>query len=260
MERDPSTPAPPLETTPVLPRGAIDRWVRPFARFLEIEAASGLVLLACAGCAAWTPGEASEDFYAYYTRIDSGEPFEQYARVGEHADIIVRLKKQQGQLVFWRGSSYLPCWETPNGRWYLNEVIPRSGDGEGPMPDRVNTYSRVFLIETSPERIVVHWRYLPQFQGTNPHEGVDAVHFPDRQSKAPGPLQQIPAGHVRGAGGDRPRVVLADEQDGQIPDDGQVQRLQQHALVHRPFAEEGHRDLAGPEVLRRQPEARRRRA
>jgi NhaA family Na+:H+ antiporter len=51
MERDPSTPAPPLEPTPVFPRGAIDRWVRPFARFLEIEAASGLVLLACAGAA-----------------------------------------------------------------------------------------------------------------------------------------------------------------------------------------------------------------
>ncbi len=47
------------------------------------------------------------DFAAYYTKIDSGEPFEADSRTDKYADIIVRLGENQ-QLVFWRGSSYFP--------------------------------------------------------------------------------------------------------------------------------------------------------
>ncbi len=138
-------------------------------------------VLACMGCAARPVGRSGSpgEFFAYYTRIDSGEPFEKHARVGDHADIVVRLKHLDGKLVFWRGSSYLPYWETSNGRWYVDEIIPRTGDGTEKMPDRVNTYSRVSIIDTSPEQIMIHWRYLPEFGGTNPHTGVDATKFVD---------------------------------------------------------------------------------
>lgn len=37
-----------------------------------------------------------EEFGAYYTRINSGEEFEKYARVGDYADIIVDLGKENG--------------------------------------------------------------------------------------------------------------------------------------------------------------------
>ena len=55
-------------------------------------------------------------------------------------------------------------------------------------------------------------------------------------------------------------VVLAEEDDRQLPDRGEVHRLVERALGHRAVAEEGHRDAAvGPE-LRRGGGARRRSA
>jgi len=117
------------------------------------------------------------DFAAYYTKLDSGQAFEKYSRTGPYADIVVDLG--YGKLVFWRGSSFLPYWETQNGKWFVDELIPRSGDGPAKRPDIVNTYSRIALIESTPDKAVVYWRYLPQFGGKNPHTGVDATKFVD---------------------------------------------------------------------------------
>ncbi|UCC23222.1 MAG: LamG domain-containing protein [Planctomycetota bacterium] len=116
-------------------------------------------------------------FRAYYTKIDSGEAFEKYSRTGPYADIAVELR--DGKFVFWRGSSYLPYWETQKGKTFVEEMIPRSGDGPRQRPDIVNTYSRTFLVESTEEKAVVWWRYLPQFGGKNPHTGVDATKFVD---------------------------------------------------------------------------------
>jgi len=55
-------------------------------------------------------GSSAENFYAYYTKIDSGEKFDKYSRAGKYADIVVNLS--QGKLVFHRSSSYLPYWQT----------------------------------------------------------------------------------------------------------------------------------------------------
>ncbi len=117
------------------------------------------------------------DFYAYYTRVDSGEPFEQYSRTGEYADIVVAFEGMAGKLVFWRGTSYLPYWETPAGKWYLEEIVERSGDGDARMPDRVNAFSRVQIIEMTAERALILWRYLPVFGGANPHTGLAREKF-----------------------------------------------------------------------------------
>ena len=35
-------------------------------------------------------GARAGELYGYYSRIDSGEPFERHSRVGDQADIIVR--------------------------------------------------------------------------------------------------------------------------------------------------------------------------
>jgi hypothetical protein len=118
-----------------------------------------------------------DDFGAYYTKLDLGEEFEKYSRTGPYADIVIEVG--DGKFVFWRGSSYLPYWQTDEGKWFVDELIKRSGDGPRQRPDKVNTYSRIFLIERTPEKAVVCWRYLPQFGGTNPHTGVDATKFVD---------------------------------------------------------------------------------
>lgn len=114
---------------------------------------------------------------AYYTKVDSGQEFEKYSRTGPYADIVVVL--EAGKFVFWRGSSYLPYWETQKGKTFVEEVIARSGDGPSKRPDKVNTFSRVAIIEDGPDEVVVYWRYLPRFGGKNPHTGVDATKFVD---------------------------------------------------------------------------------
>lgn len=119
------------------------------------------------------------EFYGYYTRVASGEPFEQFSRTGDEADIIVKLGAAAGQLVFWRGTSYLPYWETAQGKWPLDELVSRSGDGTAKMPDRVNLFSHAEIIENTAARVIVHWRYLSRFTVGNPRGGLDPNNFVD---------------------------------------------------------------------------------
>ena len=49
-------------------------------------------------------------FYAYYTKIDSGQDFEAHSRTAKHADLVVQFG--EGEVVFHRSSSYLPYWKT----------------------------------------------------------------------------------------------------------------------------------------------------
>ena len=113
----------------------------------------GILLVILTG---WGQLARGGEFYAYYTKVDSGEPFEQYSRTGEYADIVVVFDGMAGKLVFWRGSSYLPYWQTPAGTWTFEELVPRSGDGDAKMPDRVNAFSRVQIIQTTPELSLIH--------------------------------------------------------------------------------------------------------
>ena len=119
--------------------------------------------------------QAQNDFRGYYTKINKGEAWEKYSRTTEHADIIVELN--EGKLVFWRGTSYLPCWETENGSWSFEEVIERNGDGTDKRPDKHNTFSHVKLVESSDDRIIVMWRYLPTFGAGNPKKNVNHLEF-----------------------------------------------------------------------------------
>ena len=117
----------------------------------------------------------AREMRVYYTKIDSGQEFERYSRTGPYADIVIEL--EDGKFVFWRGSSYLPYWETSRGKWFVDELFERQGDGPAERPDKVNTYSRVIIAESTPDRVLICWRYLPEFGGKNPHVGPDATRF-----------------------------------------------------------------------------------
>ena len=119
------------------------------------------------------------EFGAFYTRIHSGEEFEKYARVGDYADIIVDLGQNNMTLNFWRGSSYLPYLQAGDMRYYVDELIDRSGDGTVEMPDRTNIYSHVRIISSNESIAIIHWRYLPVFTGGNPQGGVSSDKFVD---------------------------------------------------------------------------------
>jgi hypothetical protein len=100
---------------------------------------------------------------AYYYRYDSGQPWEKFAKVGRHPDVMVRIGGGDDKLVFWRGSSYLPFLEADGRKWFVEELVARSGDGEGLMHDKINQYSHIRIVEDSPARSIVEWRYIPDF-------------------------------------------------------------------------------------------------
>ena len=102
------------------------------------------------------------DFYAYYTKIDSGQAWEKYSRTARHADLVV--KTGEGEIIFHRSSSYLPVWKTRFGEWYFEEMVQRRGDGNDNRPDKNNIYSFVRLIHSNGDSIVIHWRYFPDFE------------------------------------------------------------------------------------------------
>ena len=101
---------------------------------------------------------AHADFSAYYTRLDYKDNIS-----GKYADIVVRFSGDN-KFVFCRESSYLPYWQTEKGKWYVDEIIERTGDGPSHRPDAINRYSYARLIEKNSQRVVIHWRYIPDFR------------------------------------------------------------------------------------------------
>ena len=138
-------------------------------------------LLALAVLVLGVASNSRAEFGAYYCRLNSGQAWESDARVGPYADVVVHFDNASDKLVFWRASSYLPQWQSSGGNWYVQEIVSRSGDGGGLMPDKTNKYSRVRIIETSPARVVVHWRYIPDFGNPNWAGWVDEYYtiYPD---------------------------------------------------------------------------------
>jgi hypothetical protein len=107
-------------------------------------------------------------FGAYYTYLKYRPEWDSAWRVAEHPDIVVLFEDGGHKFVFWRGTSYIPCWVTSNGIWYTNEFVERRGwhnantDGcVEPMSDKQCRYSQVRIIESTEARVVVHWRYAP---------------------------------------------------------------------------------------------------
>jgi len=107
------------------------------------------------------PGPA--EFGACYTRLNYTRQWERLWRVGADADILVRFADQDCRLVFWRGTSQVPCWVTENGIWYTDEWTETWGRDvvscAEPLMDRQCRFSHVRIIEHTPARVIVHWRY-----------------------------------------------------------------------------------------------------
>jgi len=125
------------------------------------------------------------DFYACYTRLDYQQPQdpallgripvnatkvfagdqadradqvprppkEGTIRWGPYADLIVNVAAGR-RLVFGRAAGYLPYLETPKGRFPLQPLADC-------RPDPLCLCSFVRIVEDRPERIVVHWRHVP---------------------------------------------------------------------------------------------------
>ena len=105
-------------------------------------------------------------FGAFYTTLHFDPVWDRSRRVGPDSDVVVQFATSPTQLVFWQGNNYVPAWVTENNRWYTDEFMevyghPRCPDGEDcePMSDKQVRYSHVRILENTPARVVVHWRY-----------------------------------------------------------------------------------------------------
>jgi hypothetical protein len=102
-------------------------------------------------------------FGAFYTRLkyDDAE-WEDAWRVSDHADVVVRFPDSPVKYVFWRGTRYAPAIVSENNIWINDQCIENAwglGECYDGFEDRHCRYSHVRIIENTPVRVVVHWRY-----------------------------------------------------------------------------------------------------
>jgi len=103
------------------------------------------------------------EFGAVYTRLHYTKQWDRLWRTGDFSDVLVRFADNDCRLVFWRGTGFVPCWVTENAIWYTNEWTETWGSDVSscaePLMDRDCRFSHVRIIENSPARTVVQWRY-----------------------------------------------------------------------------------------------------
>ncbi|MBT8045516.1 MAG: LamG domain-containing protein [Verrucomicrobiae bacterium] len=107
-------------------------------------------------------------FGAFYTQLKYYDEWDDLWPVGPDTDIVVGFDNSEVRVVFWRGSRYSPAWVTPEGQWMADQSVEAwDHDKTGAqgcyehMQDRLCRYSHVRIIESTPARVVVHWRYAP---------------------------------------------------------------------------------------------------
>jgi len=103
-------------------------------------------------------------FGAYYTKLSYYWEWDDLFRVGEQPDVVVRFDGSPVKVVFWRGTRYSPAWVTENNLWMADQSVETWDGVEGcyeHMQDPKCLYSHVRIIENTPARVVVHWRYAP---------------------------------------------------------------------------------------------------
>ena len=115
-------------------------------------------------------------FGAAYTKLgfsgnwdnDAGSPSDVWNnnwQVADHPDVVVNFDGTSNKWVFWRGTNFIAHLVSENGAWYSNEFNETWGapgmcsGGAEPMSDKQNRFAHVKIIENTPARIVVHYRY-----------------------------------------------------------------------------------------------------
>lgn len=103
-------------------------------------------------------------FGAYYTNLKYYPEWDTLFRVEDHPDIVVQFDNSPIRVVFWRGTRSSPAWVMENGQWMADQSAEYFDTINGcfeHMLDPHCLYSHVRIIENTPTRVVIHWRYIP---------------------------------------------------------------------------------------------------
>ena len=98
-------------------------------------------------------------------------------RLSSDPDVVVQFDDSPVRVVFWRGTRYGPAWVMENDMWMGDQSIENFNDTDGcieHMLDPRCRFSHVRIIENTPARVVVHWRYLPTSANGN-HSQVNPI-------------------------------------------------------------------------------------
>lgn len=109
-------------------------------------------------------GKELDQFGAYYTHLSFYETWDNLWRVGEYSDVVVEFSNNPSKFIFWRGTSFIPMIVNEKEQWYSNEFNEtwHTSGGEGcqePMSEKECYYSHARIIENTPARVVIQWRY-----------------------------------------------------------------------------------------------------
>lgn len=106
-------------------------------------------------------GKNARSFGAVYSKLKYHDLWDNLWRTSDFPDVVVRFDQLPTSVVYWRGPNYGPGWVTENNIWMCDqssEIYDYYGCSEH-MADKQNRYSHVRIIENTPARVVIHWRY-----------------------------------------------------------------------------------------------------
>jgi hypothetical protein len=109
------------------------------------------------------PGEngKAKKFGAYYKTLPFQELWDNMWRLSDYADIVVKFDDLPTSVIYWHGANYAANWITDKNRWMSDqstEIFTKHGCSEH-MADKQLRHAYARIIENSPARVVVHWRY-----------------------------------------------------------------------------------------------------
>lgn len=116
-------------------------------------------------------------FGASYMSLKYTPEWDALWRLSADPDIVIQFDDSPVRVVFWRGTRYGPAWVMENGMWMCDQSIENFNGQDGcieHMLDPRCRMSHVRIIENTPARVVVHWRYCPTSANGN-HSQVNAV-------------------------------------------------------------------------------------
>ena len=108
--------------------------------------------------------EGPAQFGAFYTRLKYYDGWDELWAVDSDPDVVVRFKDTPVRVIFWRGTRYSPAWVSEKNQWMADQSVEAWNNEEGcfeHMQDKYCRFSHVRIIENTPARVIVHWRYAP---------------------------------------------------------------------------------------------------